>query len=356
MKICPNCFNDDEIAGFIISSSQEAGRCPICENDNNLLIDIEGLEEFFREFFTIFKYDDLAGKPLIDLIQEDWNIFTSRDYGKKILNDNLLIIDLNEQLGLSLSAILVDAEIRVSFIDEIRDSVNYWDELKEDLKYKRRFLTNIDNLIDYGWDKAFDVFTLIDSSYSLFRSRINIEGNKTPYPKDQMGVPPISNSSSGRANPQGINYLYLSREAKTTLYETRTAFLDYVSVGEFKVDGATELQIVDFTQKISPFPNIDNIIAFTKNRFIREVVSHDLSQPLRRYDSEIEYIPTQFICEYIKFFASPAVSGNIDGIQFNSSLHKGGINVVLFDDKRIKCIDVKTHQINKIDIDSKTLP
>ena len=94
------------------------------------------------------------------------------------------------------------------------------------------------------------------------------------------------------------------------------------------------------------FNNIDNIISFAIGRLLRDVISQDLSKPMRRYDSELEYIPTQFICEFIR------VITGADGIQFNSSLDQDGVNVVLFNPKDINCIGVELHQVEKIAIKS----
>ena len=78
---------------------------------------------------------------------------------------------------------------------------------------------------------------------------------------------------------------------------------------------------------------------------IIDSISRDLSKPLRRYDSELEYVPTQLICEFCKKYVQA------DGICFDSSLYCGGLNYVLFDNKAAKCTDVECHEITKIDID-----
>jgi hypothetical protein len=65
---------------------------------------------------------------------------------------------------------------------------------------------------------------------------------------------------------------------------------------------------------------------------------------MRRYDSELEYIPTQFICEFIKVFTGAF------GIRFNSSLHPNGHNVVLFDQKIMTCVSVKKVKINSVNL------
>lgn len=67
---------------------------------------------------------------------------------------------------------------------------------------------------------------------------------------------------------------------------------------------------------------------------------------MRRYDTDIEYIPTQFICEFIKIFTGAS------GIRFNSSLHPIGNNIVMFDLQKMECTNVQLKKINKVDLES----
>jgi hypothetical protein len=50
-----------------------------------------------------------------------------------------------------------------------------------------------------------------------------------------MGNPPSKDAKSGRANPLGISYLYLSNHEVTTLYEARAALYDYITIGTFRL-------------------------------------------------------------------------------------------------------------------------
>jgi hypothetical protein len=163
-----------------------------------------------------------------------------------------------------------------------------------------------------------------------------------------MGCPKTADSE-GRANPKGIPYLYLCKDIETTFYETRASYLDYISIGIFKASKSNILKIVDFTKHLSPFNNATDIISFSKGKILRDIISKDLSKPLHRFDSELEYIPTQFICEFIRYFY------DVDGIQFFSSLRKGGVNVVLFNEDKVVCSTVELHQISDVDINSQII-
>ena len=334
MKLCSCCFNDQEIRQFIITNSNERGNCEYCSATSDLL-DIEELSDFFSSLFSIYK-EIPTGISLIELIQKDWNLF-SHDHVKLVP----LIRDLLTAINSPFTCVST-----ISHIDEIEENVEFWNTLKNELKSKRRFLTDIEQITDYGWDTFFNVFSNLDSSVNMFRARIHYnEEQEKPFLSVAMGCPKTA-YFEGRANPKGIPYLYLCKDIETTFYETRASYLDYISVGIFRVANPNILKVVDFTKYLSPFNNATEIVEFAKGKILRDIISKDLSKPLHRFDSELEYVPTQFICEFIRYFCK------VDGIQFFSSLRKGGVNVVLFNEDKVNCFAVELHQISEIGIKS----
>ena len=79
-----------------------------------------------------------------------------------------------------------------------------------------------------------------------------------------------------------------------------------------------------------------------------DLLETELSKPLRRLDNELDYLPTQYLCEYIKHLG-------YDGVEYGSSLHENGINLVIFDETKLECITTKVHEISKINIESDVL-
>ena len=75
-----------------------------------------------------------------------------------------------------------------------------------------------------------------------------------------------------------------------------------------------------------------------------DAISSDLSKPLHSFESELEYIPTQYICEYFK-------DSGADGIMFKSSVRAEGKNLVLFYPEKAECVEVHPYEVNKITID-----
>ena len=340
MKICACCFNDVELKQFIISSAKEKADCQYC-GSNSESIDISELLDFFFDFFSVFSKDD-KGITLSELILQDWNLFSDDTNVQEIL------AEISQQLKIDLN--VTD---KVSYVQEITECIEYWETLKEDLKWNRRFLANADRLTELKWDTLFGIYSTIDSNNKFYRARIHFDGCKEPLGKDSLGCPPKDKSIAGRANPQGIPYLYLCNDINTTLYETRVSYLDIVSVGTFQLKEKEELKIVDFTQWQSPFNAFSddsvNMIDFVKGKLLRQRISKDLSKPMRRFDSEMEYLPTQFICEFVRYIVGAT------GIQFNSSLHEDGINIVLFEPEKVQCIEEQLYQINEIKIKSEQI-
>ena len=337
MKICADCFRDLEIRSYISSISRENGFCNYCSHSSELL-DITELEDFFKQFFSIFEIDR-NGTPFIELIQKDWQMFTDDEAGKRMLNDILFSVWNKKWLP----------ETLVKYNEEILDCINYWLKLKDELKWQRRFLTSQESLQERGWDICFENYSQINSEIILYRARLNQNGTIAPYETSEMGCPSPLQSCGGRANPNGIPYLYLCKELKTTLYETRASYLDRISIGKFRINASKILKIVDFKDDQSPLNFMDDMINKTKGKLLRKLISKDLSKPMRRFDPELEYIPTQFICEFIKYYC------HADGIQFTSSVNNEGTNIVLFNATDASCFEVIVHQIDHLNIESRPI-
>ncbi len=339
MKVCSCCFADTEIKSYITSESTEEGICDYCREYGDLL-DVKELLDWFTGFLNIFQPDN-NGIELVDIVQSDWNIFTNDTVGRDILSD---VTSATNQHNL--------LESKVAYNDDISECIRHWDILKTDIRKKWRFVVNTERLQEYGWDSLFSKPETIDVTRLLYRARIHQEENQDAYSIDKMYTPPAEKTSAGRANPLGIPYLYLSENPETTLYETRASYLDDVSIGTFKIKDGKQVKIVDLTNELSNYESpfiSENITMLTKSKMLTKIISKDLAKPLRRYDSEIEYIHTQFICEYVRY-----VSG-ADGIKFNSSLDSNGINYVVFDPELFECINVEKRRITSVVIDSQVI-
>ena len=337
--VCKNCFADKELIGFIVSQGK-IQNCDCCKSEAVETIELIELLDFFKELFDNFQIK-AEGKSLISIIQVNWNLFSNLDCAHSILNRAL-----NQT-----KSIISNSDVLVDFSDEILENINYWSVLKEQLKWDRRYFTNINILTDdLGWDSFFESKTTINIDETFYRARLHQNSQEEIYPIDKMGPPSAINASAGRANPIGIPYLYLSNNEETILYEVRASYLDEISVATFTKNEnyKSEILISDFTE-IPTLYHPNGVNKKIKSTLLKQLISRDLSKPMRRYDSELDYIPTQFICEFIKIFT------NVQGIKFRSSLHEIGFNLVIFNQETMKGGNVKKVQISNISLKSRDL-
>lgn len=333
MRICKDCFLDEELRSEINANAVIDGICDVCGKRSKVM-DFSEFYGFFTTLLELYSPTGNSNKTIVDIIQDEWHFFKDKDVAMVLLAD---VIRANN-LGYSIADF-------VDYTDDICIRVAVWDRLKTSVKEKSRFFTNMDEFAQYNYLTA---GKSLHVGQKLYRSRITPVGQKK-IKCDKMGCPPKELATAGRANPIGIPYLYLSDSAKTTYFEVRAVYLDKLSVGTFRIE--RELELVDFIYDVNLFLAYNDGTISLKEIVIKkkiiDAISEDLSKPLRRYDSELEYVPTQLICEYCKRIVGA------DGISFESPLHKGGRNYVLFDDSSAKCVRVDSHEITKIDIDKK---
>jgi hypothetical protein len=328
MLICSNCFNDVELQIAVSNESSDFGICEACGQEA-YVVSIDIFADFFKELLHLFQ-PAREGVDIVSLLQKDWDIFVDDEVGKIIIAHFLSLdnygYDLNEKVG---------------YVDAIKNDISTWDKIKREVREEKRFFANLSY---FDGNNMIEANTTIPQGTILYRARV-IPSERTYLTKNNMGCPPRGKATAGRANPLGIPYLYLCKNEETTYYEVRALYLDKLAIGSFKT--TRDLNILDFTSALSLYYAYNNstislseVIAKQK---ILQLISSDLSKPLRRYDSELEYVPTQLIGEYCKI-------NGIDGICFNSSLHNGGVNVVLFDSSSAECIKVKSREIREVHI------
>lgn len=301
--------------------------------------DYSELREFLYSLLTLFQYNG-KGTPLLNLVQQDWNLFSDDDACRKVL-DMIIASDAAafEKDGVK------NAGTQVSYKKSITDCVEVWEQLKVDIKNHHRFTTDLAKLENAGWKTLLDNQYQLNPDDSFYRARIHYKKSDSFSVKD-MGAPSREDCKSGRANPEGIPFLYLSEEAKTTLYETRVIKHDVVTVGEFKIVGKAPLYVEDLTDiDLDDIELLDeDVVTLAKRRLLIRALSQDMSHPMRRFDSAVEYVPTQFICEYVQLTQS------VSGIRFASSVYPEGTNVVMFDPSLLDCVAVRDYNIGELDI------
>ena len=156
-----------------------------------------------------------------------------------------------------------------------------------------------------------------------------------------MGPPPAGKRKPGRINPEGIGVLYLASDEYTALCEVRASAYDYISIGDFVLKRDINVVNLSKLSNISPVIYSSNIELLAANVSVFSDMAEEIAKPLRRNDSYLEYIPTQYIAEFIK-------SQGYNGVAYNSAMGTGGTNIAAFDQSLFECKSVHNVEIGKI--------
>jgi len=173
----------------------------------------------------------------------------------------------------------------------------------------------------------------------MYRARISTE--KKGFTLNDMGAPPKHKRTAGRINPEGVGVLYLASDKITVLNEVRASAFDYVSIGKFQA--LQDILVVNLSDvgKTSPFYYDKELEKFAANRRVFQEIAAEIAKPLRRNDSPLEYLPTQYIAEFIK-------SQKYGGVEYESTLKKGGYNLAAFREDLFEPVAVETIEISEI--------
>ncbi|MBR1530830.1 MAG: RES family NAD+ phosphorylase [Eubacterium sp.] len=187
----------------------------------------------------------------------------------------------------------------------------------------------------YASEKLYDVKS--DKSLSTALKKWNRNIKFKGYNAKDSGAPEPDKIKNGRANPDHIRYLYLSEDIETPIYEIHPKIGDTVSVACAEL--TKSVKVFDLTNdrhqnKTTDSPNLKTLF---------ETIGEMFSQPINASDAT-KYLPTQFISEKIK-------NMGFDGIRFISSVHKGGVNIVLFDPSLCKIVSSDLFVVNDISMD-----
>lgn len=340
MKLYACCFCESEMKSQILAQDDEE---PCCYNRNEVsaCVELAEYKDTFHAFFSLFKdADSNNGRSLISIIEEDWRFLNpSLQEKHKFLNE--LLSELN---------FCYTCDSRVTYLDEITSHLDSWLKLKEDLQERRRYIPEF-SLAGQEWATFSNSTIYLRPGTSLYRARKNTEDRRNePYAPSEMGPPDKTQATDGRANPKGIPFLYLCRDEETTAYEIRSLLLDRVTVGRFEI--LKKLTIIDFAKKPDPFicETSAGMAILAKETLLLRDINKDMSRPVRRDSNNLEYIPTQYICEYIRHKVKA------DGVQFGSSIRDTGKNVVLFEHQnKVRCTEVKLYEVKQTHISWSTV-
>lgn len=161
-----------------------------------------------------------------------------------------------------------------------------------------------------------------------------------------MGAPPRRIAGHGRANPAGIPYLYLGSTPETALSETRPHTGEKACVADFSIPGGlTLLDLRSPRALVSPFvlSDEDEIGLLRSDIDFLERLGDELTRPILPQGALIDYVPSQYLCEFIK-------KCGYAGVIYRSSV-SDGINLALFNPALAVAARIRTFIIDHVSVD-----
>jgi RES domain len=273
------------------------------------------------------------GKTLIEWMKEDWQLFP---------DEKLDVAHAKELLG----EIFDDGDIvRKPFIPSpsySSEGLIHWETLRDEMMFKNRWF--LEQEIDKDRMRGLlDLLVEDNVPKQWYRSRIQTGDN--PFNIEEMNAPPKHLASHGRANPAGIPYLYLGSLPETAVAEIRPHTGEVACIADFAIP---EIRVVDLRHPrrfVSPFmlQDAEQIGLLRADLPFLERLGDELTRPVLPQRAAIDYIPSQYLCEFIKTLG-------FDGVLYRSSV-SDGINLALFDPAKAEGGKVSVYNVTKVSVE-----
>ncbi|WP_066297684.1 RES domain-containing protein [Bacillus sp. FJAT-29937] len=329
MNSCEKCFKDRYMIS-IIKKQNTIGNCDYCGHQNVYTIDIAELSMHFERFngyyeklehgenFIYGEQDPTeVGESLYELIQSEWGVFSIHIEGNMA---KVLLTDIVETFNGGFDE--DDLYVRAAEAFTFETSVEIWNDFTNEIKHGNRFFPTK----AYINDNLIAIFQ--ENEYVLPNNSIIYRGRLDRQPIIKMGAPPMDKATPGRANPRGISYLYASKDIDTCVAELRPYKSAKITMATMITSKPLKLVRLNVGGTlVSPFQFKGNLIQSMESFLLLEKLIKDLSKPVNPSNSELDYLPTQYLAELIK-------NQGYDGFLFQSALGPKE-NYVIFNEKNV---------------------
>jgi hypothetical protein len=311
---CAECFGDSGLRKSLIPNlSNDIGTCGFCGTREIELVSPRSLGQYFEMLVDLYE-TDRNGASLVDLLRQDWTLFThsSMDdaHAKELLAE---VLDDGE---------IVRRKFRPSQQYE-SESLKRWDDLRDEMMHRNRWF--LEEPIDLErLEQLLDLLIAPEEELQGPWFRARLVSDEKPFSTKEMGAPPHHLAGHGRANPAGIRYLYLGSKAETAVAEIRPHTGERACVAQFDLPPIRAVDLRDPRALVSPFilSDAEEISQLRADLPLLERLGQELTKPVLPQGAAFEYTPSQYLCEFIK-------SSGFEGVVYRSSV-SDGINLALF--------------------------
>ncbi|MFH1561887.1 MAG: HEPN-associated N-terminal domain-containing protein [Nitrospirota bacterium] len=382
---CVDCFDIEEIKEFIRDNNQ-TGQCDYCNSTTIPIREVSEVGEFVMDGFNRC-YEDAANS--VGYCSEEGGYLLDTDEIEEILNfkEEIFSAKLDDPTNLLHDLVEIDTTpyVRKCPYSMGEDKISTWEDFCTRVKFRERYTVfmlrretsieqqNHENFLSEVLKDLFEYCkTTLYPGQDIFRARLI--ASQFELCNEELTSPPSNKAKNSRMSPAGISVFYGALEENTAISEIQPSIIDKVAIGHFKVK--IPLKIINLSSIPKPIHIFNENYDFHFEEFVRPFIGKfikDISKPIRKTDTEIEYLPTQVFTEFIrnasnyKFDFSckgvDYVDYKVDGILYPSSLRQGGCCIVLFNGPEISLRSEKSgisgwlifQQAKKVEITNSTL-
>lgn len=343
-RCCSTCFGDPGLTRSIIpkiisdgTGDAKLGRCDYCGTENVMTVVPNALSQWFEMVFDCYTFDE-DGSSLATLLRTDWCLFDhpamDEAHAKELIAD---IVD--------------DGEIVRRFFAPLHlphhETPQRWDDLRDEMMHRNRWF--LDEPIDLErLGELLDQLLVPEKEFGAIAPlwyRARLLPDRRPLLLGEMGAPPSHLAGHGRANPAGIRYLYLGSTDKTAVAEVRPHTGEMACIATFELPAIQALDLRAPRKSVSPFilENREQMTALRAGLPLLERLGEELTKPVQPRSAAFEYIPSQYLCEFIK-------NQGYQGVIYNSSV-SDGVNLALFEPEIAIGKEVSVAQVDRVTVE-----
>ena len=204
-----------------------------------------------------------------------------------------------------------------------------WLDFSEEIRTKNRFFPQNTLVLQQVDEMVNKHIEIIDDGSIFYRARlIGIEemrlqnGTLLGFPNKESMSPEAQLASAQRASPERITYLYVAQDEYTALSEIRPGIFSFISLAEIK--SIEKLKIFSLWVDLN-----ENDLSSEHSQ-----LAISFSAVISEKEKGIDYLPMQFIAEYVK-------NKGVDGISYPSFQSAGGKNFVIFSKEKVEFVKSK---------------
>jgi HEPN superfamily RES-like protein/RES domain-containing protein len=360
--VCAHCVGDEALQR-LVEEHASARECSFCDSEgeeaiaadadavldrigtqllierskaiDELYYDSEEEDGFAGQTFDIREILDLEG---VEFGNIDFEAFVESAFAEAVYTRaGLYAATVGEALALGWTELVQTVKHRQRFFFALTPNDHGGDDAGTPIPRGLELLNELDRLI-----KTYGLLRELPAGTPLYRVRVHPLGKGYASAKD-LGAPPPEKASQSRMSPAGIPMLYTADAVDTAIAETvgaRQDKPDGLTIATFKPTEA--LRIVDFSElpSIPSFfddgpetPRARHELGFLYG--MRRDIGGEVKLDGRQH---IEYVPTQVVCEYLRYQLPKELDESVHGLAWESTKAPGASNTVLFLDRN-RCVE-----------------